>query len=322
MTEAWNILSSILEARPRSKGPLGDLLSYISDRYGEHDADELKDFVDRAGSYDEVRKHVALKYMDDKADGLVKGLSTLIGRDQGSSTRSQSQGGGSSAPNLGGRSQDKGSGPSEPIPSRPDRRPDAGSQLTTPSKTSGQHAMGSAGSHQKPQSYAMRPGVAPTSSKELGAEPAHTRVQKPSKPGDFIGQQWQPAAYSAPEKNKESDEVGEVERAIDKELSQPRPDMERVKTLQAKLGILQRRSGGFRMRSIQHGAQATGQMQRGAVAQNPAKPGSVVRRSDGKTVRWTDEHPGWYWAGPEHGWVSKSQFVSLVGSGQVKTSRH
>ena len=158
MTGTWQTISTILETGPRSKGPLGDLLDYIRGKLGEHEADELQDYIRTASDPAHVRKHVALKYMDGKADKLAAALTSApSGKDEpghrgpGRPPKSQAH--------VGNWTSDKGSGPSEPIPSRPGRSPDAGSKLMSPSPNRGEHDVGTAGMHRKSQSYSMAPGA-------------------------------------------------------------------------------------------------------------------------------------------------------------------
>lgn len=59
-------------------------------------------------------------------------------------------------------------------------------------------------------------------------------------------------------------------------------------------------------------------MAKGAVAQNPAKPGSVVTGAGPTKQRWSDTHDV-IWAGRENGgWVTLSQFAALVAQGKIR----
>src|SRR5574337_1643411 len=189
MTDIWQTLREILEAR--SKGPIGDLLDYVRHMHGDHAADELMDYI-QGHDLKDVRRHIALKDMDKRMDRLAGALSSTIASPQ---ARQSSASAPASA--QASRTSDKGSGEAEPIPTRPDRDPGAGSQLTRPSPASaGGHAVGSAGLRVKPQGQVASTEFSP--------------VVKPSHPGSFIGQHWQPSAYSAPEPSKKDPETGKV----------------------------------------------------------------------------------------------------------------
>jgi hypothetical protein len=134
---------------------------------------------------------------------------------------------------------------------------------------------------------------APVTTGEPAGEPEKKQAAtvgktvKPNFPGTFPAQTWSPNAYT---KDFEPDQPG-----------------------------VQVPGGGLQKKRVQYGDAATGQMGKGAVAANPAKPGA----------KWQDEH-ALLWAGdagkvanpdekmPQAGWVTKSQFMALVGQGLIR----
>ena len=144
MSETWNILANIVTEGPGrpQKDVTTDLFKYIDNRYGEHEGKQLRKFARSVNNYPYFIRHVAMKFMDPKADKMARELLAAI---QPSALKNSpappkmSQQAFAKKAGLGTRrtnymqaadspSNDKGFS-DEPIPARPDR---AGTQANVP----------------------------------------------------------------------------------------------------------------------------------------------------------------------------------------------
>ncbi len=69
MTKAWQLLRSLLEARSVNDFK-EDIFKYMTRRYGEHAADELRDRMTSL-PFKEFKRHASTEYFDPKLDGLI-----------------------------------------------------------------------------------------------------------------------------------------------------------------------------------------------------------------------------------------------------------
>ncbi len=313
--------------------PLEKLLNFITRRFGEHEADEVQLMVQRgaSGNPAQMKNAFHLRYQSPEIDALVKdvvnGPEAKAVKPAGEPGR---RGPKSKEPEpYTGHNRDKGSGAAEPIPSRPDRAgvgmnlggaqsPTGGGHKLEPGKAS-TSPVGTAGQNQPhvqpsvtamprlPASARVRNGQS-TIKQTLKMDPNKAFAQdvdklpktgvgirhKPPFKGTVIGQRWSPNAYSAPD-------PGNPERG-----EEPEKDT-----------TSGRRAMGFMKRMIHRPNAATGQMQRGGIPQNPAKPQNIKMPGGGT---WADTHDV-VWAGDQYGWVNPSEFATLAATGKVKRDR-
>lgn len=73
MTGTWQLLRTlVVEARSTSDYK-EDIFNYVTQRYGEHQADELRAAM-KSMKFGEFRKHAAMEFMDSKLDGKIDSL--------------------------------------------------------------------------------------------------------------------------------------------------------------------------------------------------------------------------------------------------------
>lgn len=331
LTETWTKIIEALMAEAAS--PLEKLLNFITRRFGEHEADQVQSIVQQgaSGNPAEMKNKFHLRYQSPEIDALVKDV--VNGPEQKAKpapSEPGKRGPKSKEPEeYTGHNRDKGSSGAEAIPQRPDRAgvgmnlggaqsPTGGGHKLEPGKAS-TSPVGTAGQNQPhvqpsvaampnlPKSARIRNGQS-TIKQTLKMDPDKAYAQdvdklpktgaghrhKPPFKGTVIGQRWSPNAYSAPDK-------GNPEKGIEPE----------------KDTTAGRRAMGFMKKMIQRPNAATGQMQRGGLDQNPAKPQNIKMPGGGS---WADTHDV-VWAGDNYGWVNPSEFATLAATGKVKRDR-
>jgi hypothetical protein len=172
MTGTWQLLRSLVTEAKSTSDYKEDIFKYVTQRYGEHEADELRDAM-KSMKFGEFRKHAGLKFMDSrldaKIDELAKAAIAAHRARQGQSPEAQP-----------GNTK----GPSGKIYTDPDAEAErqskidamrqsrptgsgggaAAKALMTPRKLPGgkpSHAVGSAGQHQPKTQPSIAAGVQP-----------------------------------------------------------------------------------------------------------------------------------------------------------------
>jgi len=190
----WYQLVRIIREAPRD--PEERLLRYIELRYGEHEADELRQFI-RKNPLHHLPKHVATTFVDAEAETLAKKVATKYQPQQSAA---------SSKPvrrqyPVGTVNRDKGSFSDEPIPQRPDR---SGVRANVPPPTPGtlklrpgekpEQDPGTAGQH-RPQPQPSQQLVPVGAVKR--AAPGESGVKKHQRMVDYLTQTYGPEVGNA-----------------------------------------------------------------------------------------------------------------------------
>lgn len=172
MTGTWQFLRTlVIEARSTSDYK-DDIFKYVIQRYGEHQADQLRDAM-KSMKFGEFRKHAAMEFMDSKLDGKIEALA------KAALTAYRARQGDKQEPQAGQTSARSGKIYTDPEAEdersakidamRQARAQPAGGQsaakaLMTPRKATGgkpTHAVGSAGQHQPKTQPSIAAGVQP-----------------------------------------------------------------------------------------------------------------------------------------------------------------
>jgi hypothetical protein len=172
MTGTWQLLRTLVTEARSTSDYKEDIFKYVTLRYGEHKADELRDAM-RSMKFGDFRKHAALEFMDQKLDAKIEALAkaalTAYRARQGEKPEPQPG-------HTAGRS-----GKIYTDPEAEDERQaridamrqarakqaggqDAAKALMTPRKLNGpkpSHAVGSAGQHQPKTQPSIAAGVQP-----------------------------------------------------------------------------------------------------------------------------------------------------------------
>lgn len=189
MNGLWSFLGRLLGEAKGADEYRDDLLRYITMRYGEHEADRVRDDMQRM-SPQQLARHLETGFVDDRVDALAQrmisaGVAAHPGR-AGTAARFHPQA---------GASTDKGSGPSEPIPQRPDRSGGASPLVGRPTTSvrPGEkpvHAVGTAGQHRPKDQPSQRSGIVPV---RPGKDDPRSGVVAAQKAVDSIASSGRPA---------------------------------------------------------------------------------------------------------------------------------
>lgn len=167
MTGTWQLLRSLLEARSVSDYK-EDIFRYVTQRYGEHAADLLRDKM-KSSSFRDFKDYAAFEYFDDKLNGLIDTLArqaiAVHRAKQGAPPEAKP---GQRVGPSGRAFTDPGSSADRQARIDAMRRArnrdqggdDAAKALMTPSK-GGAHAVGSAGQHQPKQQPSVAARIRP-----------------------------------------------------------------------------------------------------------------------------------------------------------------
>lgn len=157
MTPLWEAVQDIIPEARDETYYREKLIRYVQSRFGQHAADEMVRMMQEL-SPEEFADYAASEFVDDGVDDLVGSMVTSGGGSEVGAERVPGRG------PTATRSRDKGTGPSEPIPSRP-RASDVRSPLHSPPSSAvapgekPQHAVGSAGQNRPKQPDYLRPGI-------------------------------------------------------------------------------------------------------------------------------------------------------------------